>query len=49
MLNDEICILRDKLNSSIADGNDYAIVYDISVKLNDLIAKYYQEKLYQIN
>ena len=49
MLNDEICILRDKLNSSIADGEDYAIIYDLSMQLDNLIAKYYQEKIYQVN
>ena len=27
MLNDEICKLRDKLNKSIEQGEDYAITY----------------------
>ena len=27
MLNDEICILRDKLNKSIENGEDYSIIY----------------------
>lgn len=42
MLNDEICKLRDKLNKSIADGEDYGIIYNLSVELDDLIAKHYR-------
>ena len=45
MLNDEICKLRDKLNESIEKGQDYSIIYSISVELDELIAKYYREKL----
>ena len=41
MLNDEICKLRDKLNKSIEQGDDYAITYKLSVELDELIAKYY--------
>ena len=43
MLNDEICKLRDKLNKSIEQGDDYSITYNLSIELDDLIAKYYQE------
>ena len=43
MINDEICKLRDELNKSIVEGQDYKIVYRISVELDELIAKYYQE------
>lgn len=43
MINDEICKLRDELNKSIVEGQDYNIVYKISVELDELIAKYYQE------
>ena len=43
MLNDEICKLRDKLNKSIEQGDDYSITYQLSVELDDLIAKYYEE------
>ena len=43
MLNDEICKLRDKLNKSIEDGADYEHIYKLSVELEELIAKYYQE------
>ena len=40
MLNDEICKLRDKLNNSIEQGDDYNITYKLSI---ELIAKYYDE------
>ena len=42
MLNDEICKLREKLNKSIQDGEDYEKIYTISVKLDELIAQYYR-------
>ena len=41
MLNDEICKLRDELNKSIEDGKDYDYIYELSVKLDDLIAEFY--------
>ena len=43
MLNDEICNLREKLNQSIISGDDYSIIYNLSVELDELIAKYYSE------
>lgn len=43
MINDEICILRDKLNKSIEEGQDYEIIYKLSVELDELIAKYYKD------
>lgn len=43
MLNDEICKLRDKLNKSIEQGDDYTITYQLSVELDELIAQYYKE------
>lgn len=43
MINDEICKLRDELNRSIVEGEDYKIIYRISTELDELIAKYYQE------
>lgn len=43
MLNDEICKLRNKLNKSIEQGDDYAITYKLSVELDELIAQYYEE------
>ncbi len=42
MLNDEICKLREKLNNSIISGEDYNIVYQISIELDELIAEYYR-------
>ena len=45
MLNEEICKVRDKLNKSIEKNVDYAIIYNISVELDILIAKYYNEEL----
>lgn len=45
MLNDEICKLREKLNESIIQGNDYSITYKLSVELDDLIAKYYRDDI----
>ena len=43
MLNDEICKLREKLNKSIEDGEDYEVIYKLSVELDELIAKYYEK------
>ena len=40
MLNDEICNLRNKLNKSIEDGEDYSVIYQLSVELDDLIANF---------
>lgn len=45
MLNEEICNLREKLNISILEGNDYNIIYQISVQLDELIAKYYKNRI----
>ena len=42
MLNDEICKLRDKLNESSETGENYSIIYQISVELDELIAEYYR-------
>ena len=43
MLNDEICKLREKLNKSIEQGEDYSNTYKLSIELDELIAKYYKE------
>ena len=45
MLNDEICKLRDKLNKSIEKNEDYSIIYNLSIELDELIAKYYRENV----
>lgn len=42
MLDDKICELRKKLNESILTGEDYSITYELSVKLDELIAEYYR-------
>ena len=44
MLNDEICRLRDELNKSIEEGKDYSYIYELSVKLDELIAEFYGVK-----
>jgi len=43
MLNDEICKLRDELNKSIEQGDDYSVIYQLSIELDELIAQYYKE------
>lgn len=45
MLNEEICRLRERLNDSIINGDDYSITYKISVELDQLIAEYYKIEL----
>ena len=35
--------LRDKLNQSIISGEDYSVIYQLSIELDELIAKYYLE------
>ena len=45
MINDEICKLREKLNNSIATGQDYDKIYRISIELDELIAKYIKENV----
>ena len=40
MLNEEICRLRDKLNESIVTGQDYSVIYQLSIELDELIAEY---------
>lgn len=47
MLDDKICELREKLNKSIMNDEDYSVIYDISVALDRLIAEYYR-KVYNI-
>ena len=42
MLINQICSLRDKLNKSILT-EDYEYTYELSIELDELIAKYYRE------
>lgn len=44
MINDKICELREKLNKSIIEGEDYEIIYKISIELDELIANYYRQE-----
>ena len=44
MLNERICYLREKLNESIINGEDYSIIYQLSIELDELIAQYYRNK-----
>lgn len=43
-LNDEIILLRDKLNESILNEEKYEVIYDLSTKLDTLIALYYRSQ-----
>ncbi|MBP3463473.1 MAG: aspartyl-phosphate phosphatase Spo0E family protein [Clostridia bacterium] len=43
MINEKICKLREKLNKSIQNGENYEIIYAISVELDDLITEYYKD------
>ena len=38
---DVCCKLRDKLNKSIENGEDYSVIYQLSIELDELIAQYY--------
>ena len=44
MINDEICKLREKLNKSIEAGDNYDTIYKLSIELDELIAKFYDQK-----
>lgn len=51
---DEINILREKLDRSIINGDDYSKIYKLSTKLDKLVAEYYKdeyknEKIYRWN
>lgn len=45
MINKEILNLREKLNNSIINGEKYEVIYELSIKLDELITKYYKEKI----
>ena len=45
MLDERICILRQKLNESIMEGQDYNVTYKLSVELDKLIAEYYKNNI----
>lgn len=41
---DEINILREKLDRSIINGDDYSKIYKLSTKLDKLVADYYKDE-----
>lgn len=43
MIDEKICDLRKKLNESIINDEDYSIIYQLSIELDELIAQYYRE------
>lgn len=45
MLDEEILELRRKLNESVTNEKNYDKTYKLSIELDELIAKYYKEKL----
>lgn len=45
MLDDEILKLRKELDESIRNEADYAHIYELSTKLDELITKYYKNKM----
>ena len=45
MINDEIKELREKLDESIQNKRPYDEIYKISVELDELIIKYYENEI----
>lgn len=45
MINKQILKLREELNNSIINGEEYEKIYKLSVELDELITKYYKEKV----
>ena len=43
MLNKEIQSLRAELDKAILERKDYSEIYSLSIKLDELIARYYRE------
>ena len=44
MIDKQILKLREELNNSIINGEDYETIYKISVELDELIAEYYKRE-----
>ena len=44
MIHKQILKLREELNNSIINGEDYETIYKISVELDELIAEYYKKE-----
>ena len=45
MLNKQIVKLREELNNSIINGEDYEVIYRLSIELDELITKYYTDQI----
>lgn len=45
MINDEINKVREKLNIMIENGEQPEQIYEVSKELDELIIKYYKEKI----
>ena len=45
MINKQMLNLREQLNNSIINGEDYEIIYKLSIELDELITEYYKEKI----
>ena len=43
LINKKICKLREKLNKSIQNGENYDKIYEISIELDELITEYYKD------
>lgn len=44
MIDKQILKLREELNNSIINGEDYETIYKISVELDELIAEHYKKE-----
>lgn len=44
MIDKQILKLKEELNNSIINGEDYETIYKISVELDELIAEYYKKE-----
>lgn len=44
MVNKKILDLREALNDSIINGEEYEKIYKLSIELDELITEYYKEK-----
>lgn len=45
MVNKKILDLREELNNSIINGEEYEKIYKLSVELDELITEYYKEQV----
>ena len=45
MINKQILNVSEQLNNSIINGEDYEIIYKLSIELDELITEYYKEKI----